>query len=193
MMLAQSFLKKTGLAMGGLVLTLGLAACGSTYDYVDLHDRAITPGGFKGELSREYRKLSLYEQGEMRDYPDASLFARKSEAAALGKDVKPEQPKEWLASWEVTDEEQRNLVLARADLMAEIKKAREGEILNGKASGPAARAQVRFDCWLEQVEEGYQPGHIANCESGFQASLSVLKGLNDLNQGYRQARMDVAR
>lgn len=182
---------RKGAAAGGLALMLSLGGCGLAYDYTDLHDRSITPGGFKGELAREYRKFALSEQKDMGDYPDASLFAVKSERAAKGEEIIPEKPRDWLAFWQVTDEGQRNLLHARGDLLREIDLARKGEILNGKASGPAARAQVRYDCWLEQVEEGYQPFDIANCESGFQASLSVLKGLNQLNSGYRAALMDV--
>ena len=39
----------------------------------------------------------------------------------------------------------------------------------------AARAQVMYDCWLEQEAEGFQYDHIAACRDQFMAALAELE------------------
>jgi OOP family OmpA-OmpF porin len=41
----------------------------------------------------------------------------------------------------------------------------------------AARAQGRFDCWVEQQEENHQADHIAACRDAFFAALEELEAL----------------
>jgi OOP family OmpA-OmpF porin len=40
---------------------------------------------------------------------------------------------------------------------------------------PAARAQARFDCWVEQQEEDFQPDDIQRCRDGFYAALVTVE------------------
>ena len=44
---------------------------------------------------------------------------------------------------------------------------------NGKAKAPivAARAQLSFDCWMQEQEEGHQPNNIADCRNAFYGSV----------------------
>ena len=39
----------------------------------------------------------------------------------------------------------------------------------------AARAQASYDCWLEQLEEGWQRDHIEACHNKFQKSVISLE------------------
>jgi OOP family OmpA-OmpF porin len=40
----------------------------------------------------------------------------------------------------------------------------------------AARAQAKFDCWVEQQEENHQADHIAACRDEFLAAMEELEG-----------------
>src|SRR3546814_19189282 len=63
------------------------------------------------------------------------------------------------------------LVEARRDLMAAFDRGgRE------KAPEAAAVAQGKYDCWVEQQEEGHQPTHIAACKRDFMAARAELAG-----------------
>jgi OOP family OmpA-OmpF porin len=44
-----------------------------------------------------------------------------------------------------------------------------------RAPEVAARAQAKFDCWVEQQEENHQPDHIAACRDDFFAALAELE------------------
>jgi OOP family OmpA-OmpF porin len=39
----------------------------------------------------------------------------------------------------------------------------------------AARAQARFDCWVEQQEENHQPDHVAACRDEFLRAMEELE------------------
>ena len=39
----------------------------------------------------------------------------------------------------------------------------------------AARAQLMFDCWVQEQEEGHQPDDIARCRNGFFYSISTVE------------------
>jgi OOP family OmpA-OmpF porin len=61
------------------------------------------------------------------------------------------------------------LVEGRRDLMDAFTRG-------GKEKAPeaAAIAQAKYDCWIEQQEEGHQPTHIAACREDFRAALATL-------------------
>jgi OOP family OmpA-OmpF porin len=150
----------------GVVAALGiLAGCASDIEQI----RNSTPSGgseFTAALAEEYKQFALYEADEMYDWPDASYFARKGLAASAGEVVLPED----LANWDIPVGAVDELASARARLMA---------VLDGGArdTNPvlAARAQGRFDCWVEQAEENHQPMHIAACRDEFYQALEQLE------------------
>ena len=39
----------------------------------------------------------------------------------------------------------------------------------------AARAQVMFDCWMQEQEENFQPAHIAACRDGFTDAMGIVE------------------
>ncbi len=48
---------------------------------------------------------------------------------------------------------------------------------NGRTTAPdaAARAQVLFDCWVEQAEENLQPDDIRDCREGFEQQVASVE------------------
>jgi OOP family OmpA-OmpF porin len=150
----------------GVVAALGfLAGCASDIETI----RNTTPSGgseFTQALAEEYKQFALYEADEMYDWPDASYFARKGLAAAAGEVVLPED----LANWDIPVGAVDELASARARLIAVLD-------AGARDTNPvlAARAQGRFDCWVEQAEENHQPMHIAACRDEFYQALEQLE------------------
>ncbi len=167
---------RIGTLVGALTGVLVLGGCGLTYDYSELRNKEIQGDDFSAQLAREYKSFALSEKDEMSDYPDAAYFAEKSERAWAGALPKPEEPGRWF----VFGSNKKKIVLAHGRLVTALRQATDLGILNGKAAGPAARAQARYDCWVEQLDEGHQPDHIQRCQSGCWAAVSVLEGLVEL-------------
>ena len=142
-----------------------VAACTTDLD----KSRTVEPTGgnaFTQALTKEYKDLAAFEADEMYDWRDAGFYARKALAAANGDNVGPQDPAE------------RDLP---ADVLPEINSPRQRLLtaLDGGArdSKPeiAARAQARFDCWLEQQEENFQNDHISACRDELLAALAELE------------------
>ena len=141
-------------AVAGLVAVL--AAChGTELESV----QGLEPQGseFNAQLYAGYIELSSNELTEF-DYRDSDKFAMKAAAAARGEDVMPTALAERVLSAESSEE----LSKARSRLVA---------VLDGgggaKAPAVAARAQINFDCWMQEQEEGHQPNDIAACRNAF--------------------------
>jgi OOP family OmpA-OmpF porin len=147
------------------VPALMLAACAQPVEQMNRSNMA--GDAFNQRLARDYKDLANYEAYQMYDWPDANTFANKSMAAARGQAVQPEDPRNWRIKGE--------------DKMAELGSARQ-RLMSALAAGaatkaPAAasRAQVNYDCWVEQQEEGWQFDHINACKDGFWRAMQVLE------------------
>jgi len=149
----------------GVLGTVGLlAGCASNIEQL----RNTTPSGgtpFTQALASEYRDFTVFEADEMYDWPDADYFARKGLSAAGGEVVLPED----LANWDLPADKVPELTDARARLISAL----DG---GARDSNPAiaARAQAKFDCWVEQQEENHQPDHIAACKAEFEEAMAQL-------------------
>ncbi len=120
---------------------------------------------FTKALTTEYRALTVFEADEMKDWPDAYTFAAKGLSASRGENVLPEV----LTNWSLTQEKAQELGTARAKLIQALD-------ANARTAKPAmaAKAQVAFDCWVEQEEEAFQLADIASCRSIFEHALAQL-------------------
>lgn len=131
--------------------------------------RQAQPAGpsFSERLVEEYKEIALYEADEMYDWFDAENHATKGMRAAAGDIPMPYDPE----SWGIEDPaKMAELKMARAELV--------GLLDNGArdaAPSEAAVAQAKYDCWVEQQEEGHQPTHIAACRDRFFVALDALK------------------
>lgn len=143
-----------------------LAGCASDISQM----RDVQPAGgtpFTQALTEEYRQLTTFEADEMRDWVDANHFARKGLAAANGDIVLPEE----LGIWDLPPEKVDELAAARGRLMRALD-------AGARDSNPqvAAKAQGRFDCWVEQQEENFQSEHINACRDEFLKAMEELEG-----------------
>lgn len=116
-------------------------------------------------LAEEYLRFSE-EEAEQYDWVDSQYFAEKGLLAAYGKPVQPES----IASWQVDSSLRPEFQSARGKLEKILTKKH-------KAKYPklTAKAQVSFDCWLEQQEEGWQANAISECKKTFYMALDSLK------------------
>jgi len=150
----------------GAVAALAFLGGCATSDIEAMRTAEATGSPFSQGLCEEYRQIVAFEADEMYDWIDAGYFAGKGLRACAGE----EPPPEFVEDWAVGGAEAEELQAARARLV---------ELLDagGRTQEPelAAHAQGRFDCWIEQQEEGWQTDDIAACRDAFYAALADLE------------------
>ncbi len=127
----------------------------------------LTPEGsaFDMSLYQGYVDLAASEYAEA-DYADSDVFAGRAIGAGSGQLVKPEQ----IDRRALPDDKVSELRAARRRLtMALSTGAAERKPME------AARAQVMFDCWMQEQEENFQPDDIARCRGALMAALDALE------------------
>jgi OOP family OmpA-OmpF porin len=144
-----------------------LGACSGPWDIQELRGTTRTTTGtpFTQALTQEYRSLTLFDADVDNDWPNAYIFAAKGLAAAQGQVVLPENT----ANWSLTAPQHAEIDPARANLIAALDNG-------GRTRLPdvAAKAQAKFDCWVEESSEGWQEAEIAACRGDFFALLAQL-------------------
>ena len=154
------------LKIAGALATAGLLAACATAENVDtLKNTQPSGSAFTQALAKEYTEFASFERDEMYDWDDADYFADKGLMAAKGEVVAPEQ----LDNWDLPEDKLGELSDARSGLVSALNKS-----ARSKHPNLAARAQGRFDCWVEQQEENHQPEDIARCREGFYEAMSDL-------------------
>lgn len=169
--------------LASAAVLLVTAACAGP-DVERLRAAPLQGDRFSQTLAREYLKFAAVEAYEMFDDADASHFARKGLRAAKGLPTAPEKA----ADWRLPPAQIKPIADARKRLV----RALDGGARVASAER-AAIAQARFDCWVEQQEENFQPDHIAACRDRFFAALSDIErtggiGKPDTNAVLRDAR-----
>ena len=153
---------------GALAAIVWLAGCAAYVgkDVEQLRGTAPSGSAFTRALTEEYREIALFEADEMHDWVDAEHFAGKGLITAGGEVVLPEH----VGNWRLPPERAEELSAARQRLAGLLD-------LGAREQLPqeAARAQGRFDCWIEQQEENHQPDHIAACRDQFHAALARIE------------------
>jgi len=119
---------------------------------------------FKAILYQEYIRLAKAELEEF-DLFDTGVFARRAEAAAMGKSFGPDR------LWD-RDYGKKNRTLLNKE-RDRLVKALDG---GGRVKQPvfAARAQTQFDCWAQELEENYQPNDIQRCRIGYMEAMREM-------------------
>lgn len=145
-----------------VVCALALGACGLKLD--SALKTPPPPAAFEAALHAGYLDLaqSEYDEG---DYGDSDGFAVRAMAVSAGKPVGPEE----LAARALPEDAVAALMDARGRLEAALAGGAPAQTPEG-----AARAQVMFDCWMQEQEENFQPGDIERCRAGFSAAMSEV-------------------
>jgi OmpA-OmpF porin, OOP family len=149
--------------LGALAALALLAGCTSNID--NLAAAKGTGSPFTQALTSEYQAYVAEEKSEY-DWPNADHFAQKGLLAAGGANVEPED----LANWDIPADKQAELAAARTRLMTALNSgARDAK------PADAARAQARFDCWVEEQDENHEDDKIAACKNDFMAAMDALE------------------
>ena len=152
-----------------VALSLAVLATGACVNRQLSEAQSTQPRGtaFDNALSRDYLAMAKSE-GTQWDYKDTETFARRSIAAAQGKPTLPDEVK--LREPLVPGRTVGELNQARQRLVAALDR-------NNRTARPdvAARAQVMYDCWLEQQSENIQPDHIKACRDQFMTALAEIE------------------
>jgi OOP family OmpA-OmpF porin len=158
------------IAFAGFAM-LALAACETdNLDSFNAGQSATASGSaFDNALYGGYAQLASEEQNPYGDYRIDSMardqFSARAIAAANGDTVLPE-----LAA-------DRMLPPGEVDGVNELRRRLVAALDAGgrdKAPAAAARAQVMYDCWLEQLEENFQPQDINRCRQGLLDALAEV-------------------
>jgi len=151
----------------GLSATAALAACAMPSDVSDvqmiLGSKATSGTPFAQALFQEYQAYTAQQVQTEVEWVDASDTARKGLRAGAGEAVLPDE----LSQRPIPASALPELTAARARLMAYFAGG-----ATQRVPAAAAKAQVAFDCWLEQEAEGIAKGP---CRTTFLAHEPMLK------------------
>jgi OOP family OmpA-OmpF porin len=150
----------------GMAALSGCTAFTSFSEVEALNDAQPVGSPFTQALASEYREFSNTELKSNFDYPDALHFARKGLAAASGEAVLPEP----VADWNLSEKHLQELGAARGRLIVAYD-------LGARETNPAlsARAQAKFDCWIESQEEHWKDTDVP-CKKDFADAIAQLEG-----------------
>ncbi len=127
----------------------------------------LTPEGsaFNMNLYQGYVDLAASEYAEA-DYADSDVFAGRAIGAGSGQAVAPEQ----IDRRALPEDKVSELMAARRRLSMALSSGAKD-----RKPAEAARAQVMFDCWMQEQEENFQPEDIARCRGAMMAALDALE------------------
>lgn len=127
----------------------------------------VEPRGseFSKQLYSGYLDLARDEFAEG-DYGDSDRFADYAIKVAAGANQEPEE----VSSRKIPESAVGDLTTSRARLMRSLAGG-----ARTKAPAQAAKAQVMFDCWMQEQEENRQPDDISRCRDGFNAAIGKLE------------------
>lgn len=132
---------------------------------------AAGAANFNQALAGEYGGLATQLSQQQHDWADSDYFSRKGLAAGRGQTVLPEENSNWLVPLEVPLKTRNELATGRTRLVT---------VLDGGARGRdpalAARAQERYDCWVERMEDDWRTAINGPCHTEFVAALNQLEG-----------------
>ncbi|OAN50649.1 hypothetical protein A6A04_17615 [Paramagnetospirillum marisnigri] len=133
-----------------LGMTALAGACATPWEVSEVNEIMAAPAptagsAFTKALFAEYKAYATYEAKEEFEWDDAAIFARKGLRAATGEVVAPEE----ISAWNVPAARVKELSDARARLIGYY-----GNGARERVPAAAAKAQAKFDCWVEEENEG---------------------------------------
>jgi len=146
------------------LIVLSCVALNACAGLREMQDTAISGEGFLPQLAKAYQEFAQAEADQY-DWADADYFARKGLIAHGGHYPAPED----MRRWEIADEHKPALRDARDRLVSTLTVD-----IQQQFPTDAARAQMLYDCWVEQQEENWQTEDIATCQKQFEKHMANL-------------------
>lgn len=160
----MSLRRLTGSAVVLLIAAALAAACTTAPEIAELRRAGPPEGAFQAALFDGYLDLAADEQAEG-DWRDAAAFRDRALRLARGETVLPEEPQ----ARTLDQRDRAAIAAAREELVAALR--RGGRVFAPEA---AARAQIAYECWIQEAEEGRQPDDIARCRRQFEQALAEV-------------------
>ena len=160
------------------LLAMGLGACaeiGDTFEAIEQFPPGTTLQKAKRTTPQtDQHGQTLYDgyiylagmEYDEGDYRDSDFFADRAIIAAKNQQIEPQQIGARDLSFEVLNE----AAMARRKLTVVRYKG-------GSRIYPilTAEAQLGFDCWLQEMEEGFQPKDIAACRVRYESAMNRIE------------------
>lgn len=145
--------------MGGFA-AVALSGCAATWDVDGVAAETPTGDAFTQALHAHYVESARFERDEA-DWNDVAFFVDRARTAAAGTAPAVQTPAE--------------RGLSAADLSAQYDRLTAALATNAPAVSPdaCARAQVSYEHWLEQREEGHQADHIAAAKAAYDTAIAA--------------------
>jgi len=138
---------------------------GCAYHKIEkLKEMPENSNNFSKELSNAYLEFALREMNDMHDEIDAAYFADKGIKAKTGLKVYPEK----IHNWDINDRFKEEAIRKRKEILA----LHKSKIIKENPN-LVAQAQLGFDCWLEQLEEGWQTKDIEKCYNMMNSNIKI--------------------
>ncbi|MTI11305.1 OmpA family protein [Rhodospirillaceae bacterium RKSG073] len=146
-----------------VVLMPLVAACANRLPHVA--ENPPSSGAFEKALHQGYVGLAQAEIDEY-DWSDGGKFTKRADMLSNGNMVLPEE----IAMRDLPADRVSVLTSSRARLMKAIDAG-----LTSTYPDQLARAQVAFDCWMQEQEENRQPADIEACQKDFIAAMEEVE------------------
>ena len=154
--------------MAAFTIGVAVASCGLGFDPGEVRDQGLDTATFTGALADQYVRLAEAEAAEG-DWRDADVFIDRARRIAAGETIGPEP----VDGRDLPAESVPQVAEGRARLLSALD--RGGRIF---AVAEAARAQVYFDCWVQELEEQEQPWDVDDCRNRFTMALRQTEELS---------------
>jgi len=150
-----------------LLTLLPLAAACGTAEYEELTQTDPKAGKFSNSLAKEYEAFAKSEIDQY-DWLDQQYMAKKGLLAISGQRPLPEKSGDWY----INAVDRSGFTSARADLIHWLN-------TDARHTRPqlSAKAQVSFDCWVEQKEENWQTEDIKACKDRMSGALPTMRSV----------------
>lgn len=148
-------------------LSVVLTGCAGVFDLDVIRGGATTETDYDKTLGEGYLQLAEAERAEY-DWRDAGRFADRAKAAFAGDPMGPEP----LALRDLSVAEAWRARLLRDEI---VRFQADGAAVF--APGPTADAQLAFDCWVQEIEEGHQADDISACKARLDAAIDALRAV----------------
>ena len=121
---------------------------------------------FNSNLAKYYVNFATQE-AEKYDWFDSEYFAEKAIKASHNINTSPENPE----NWQIKDSSSKKEVLSAYNALNLLLSDKNKKLYPVQL----AQAQANYDCWVEELEEGWQKDDIKLCKDNF------FKFINEIN------------